>query len=440
MESFLSNLQTPLAFLFVLGVLVFVHEFGHFIVARWYGVRVITFSLGFGPKIVKVQRGDTEYCISAVPLGGYVKLAGETVEDVPVGAPDEFLSQSKWVRFQVYLAGPTMNILLAVIVLAGVLSFGADVPLYEQSAPVVGSVSPDSPAATAGLKVGDRIVSVDSEPVATWEALQMAVLPKANRELRIGVLREGQTTEVRVTPRAVTKYDLGDLGVAPLLRPYVLDVFADRPAIKAGLKKGDVVLAFNGQKDMSQPDIIKGLRANAGKPVVMTVERPGVEAPLDITVVPEGAVGSATIGAAISPWEVRRIDPNLLQAFRMSAEKNWTDTKLIGKTLKGLFTAQTPVNQLMGPLAIGELAGNAARLGWIELFGLMSMISLNLGLINLMPVPVLDGGHIAILAVEGLARRDLSIRVKERILMVGAAMIVLLMVTVIFNDVARLLR
>ena len=440
MAELFSWLQTPLAFLFVLGVLVFIHELGHFLVARWHGVRVITFSLGFGPKLVKVTRGDTEYCISLVPLGGYVKLAGETVEDAPLGAPDEFLSKSKWVRFQVYLAGPVMNLLLALVVLAGVLSQGADVSLYEQSPPIVGGISAGSPAEAAGLKVGDRINTVNGEAVPTWESLQIAVLPKANRELRLGVQRDGQTIDVLVTPRAFTKYELGDIGVLPVMRPQVLDVVADRPAMKGGLQKGDVVIAFNGQRGTAQPDIIKGLRASPGKPVVMTVERPGVETLVDVTVVPEGSVGSATIGATIYPWEVRRIDPNLAQAFRMSAEKNWADTVLIGKTLKGLFTTETPVKQLMGPLAIGELAGNAAKLGWVELFGLMAMISLNLGLINLMPVPVLDGGHIAILAVEGLARRDLSIRVKERILMVGAAMIVLLMVTVIFNDVARLLR
>ncbi len=439
MSAFFSWLQTPLAFLFVLGVLVFIHELGHFLVARWHGVRVITFSLGFGPKIVKFRRGDTEYCISAVPLGGYVKLAGETVEDAPLGAPDEFLSKSKWVRFQVYLAGPVMNLLLAVIVLAGVLSQGASVPIYRDSPAVIGSVAAGSPAEQAGLQVGDRIVSVNGESVPTWESLLMAVLPKANRELRVGLIRGGNDLEVAVRPRAVTRYDLGDIGVAPIMRPQVLEVFAGSPAEKGGLKADDVFVAVNGRAGVPRSEIIKAIVSSVGKPVVFTVERAG--SPVDVTIVPEGAEGAARIGAGISlEGEERRIDPNLMQAFQMSVQKNWADTLLIGKTLKGLFTAETPVKQLMGPVAIAELSGNAARLGWIELFGLMAMISLNLGLLNLMPVPVLDGGHIAILAVEGLARRDLSVRVKERILMVGAAMIVLLMVTVIFNDVARLLR
>jgi len=165
-------MTTLLSFLFVLGVLVFVHELGHYLVARWYGVRVITFSLGFGPKIARVTRGGTEYCLSLIPLGGYVKLAGETVQEDRQGAPDEFLSKSRWVRFQVYMAGPVMNILLAIVVLAGVLANGADVPAYLTSPPVVGSVVEDSPAAAAGLQPGDRVLSVDGRDVYTWESLE----------------------------------------------------------------------------------------------------------------------------------------------------------------------------------------------------------------------------------------------------------------------------
>jgi regulator of sigma E protease len=176
--------QTILSFLLVLGVLIFVHELGHFLVARWYGVRVLTFSLGFGPKILKFTRGGTEYCISVVPLGGYVKMAGETTADERQGAPDEFLSKSKWVRFQVYLAGPAMNVLLAVVALAIVLSNGADIPRYQSEPPIIGVMEPDSVAAKAGLEVGDRLLSVNGEQTATWDQLMIAVLPKANRELR----------------------------------------------------------------------------------------------------------------------------------------------------------------------------------------------------------------------------------------------------------------
>jgi regulator of sigma E protease len=431
-------MTTILAFLFVLGVLVFVHELGHFLVARWHGVRVLTFSLGFGPKLLKYTRGGTVYCISLIPLGGYVKLAGETVEDQQTGAPDEFLSKSKWVRFQVYLAGPVMNILLALAVAAGVLSRGADVPIYRSSPVVIGAVEPGSPAEQAGLRPGDRIVAIDGQPVTTWDDLDLAVLPRAQRELSIAAVRDGDRLTLSVTPNAVGRYDMGDIGIQPVFRPQITQVNSGSPAEKAGIQPGDVLVAVGDRRAPSREDAIEKIRGSASVPLAVIVERRG--SPVELTVVPEGAPGASMIGVSMTPFEVRRIDPTLLEAVTLSAQKNWEDTLLIGRTLRGLITRDTPVRQLMGPVGIAQLSGSAAEIGWVALFNLMAMISLNLGLLNLLPVPVLDGGHIAILAVEGIARRDLSARVKERILITGAALIVLLMVTVIYNDIARLLR
>jgi regulator of sigma E protease len=432
-------MTTLLSFLFVLGVLVFVHELGHFLVARWYGVRVITFSLGFGPKIVKYNYGGTEYCISAIPLGGFVKLAGETVEDNRSGAPDEFLAKSKWVRFQVYIAGPIMNILLALIVLAGVLTQGADLPAYESAPAVIGRIEPGSPAASAGLAVGDRVMTVNARPVPTWESFLIEYVPRAGRDLQLEIDRAGTTQSVLVRPTAVGKYEFGYLGVSPVIRPKIAQVISGTPAERAGFQNGDVLLSVGGERGLAREQVIQKIRASAGAPLAFIVERAGQEVP--ISVVPEGAKGSATVGLSIQVHDqMVRIDPTLLEAFRMSAEQNWANAVLIGRTLKGLFTADTPVRQLVGPMGIAEMSGAAAEVGWVALFNLMAMISLNLGLLNLMPVPVLDGGHIAILAAEGLARRDFSVRVKERILMAGAAVVVLLMVTVLYNDFARLLR
>jgi regulator of sigma E protease len=422
----------------VLGVLVFVHELGHFLVARWHGVRVITFSLGFGPKLVKMMRGGTEYCISIVPLGGYVKLAGETVEDDRTGAPDEFLSKSKWVRFQVYLAGPVMNLLLAFVVVAAVLTHGAEVPLYQSMPPVLGSVDTGSPAEAAGLQAGDRILEVDDKNVPTWDDLNMAVLPKGGQAISLVVLRDGQQHEVHVTPTAVGQFELGDLGINPLLRPVVQGVNPGSPAERAGIQVGDVIAAVAGQRGLPEDKIVDRINHSPGQPVALTLQRHGTD--VQVTAVPEGDMGSAMIGVALVPYETRLINPTFVQALGMSARQNWQDTVMIGRTLRGLFTRETPVRQLMGPIGIAEISGSAAKIGFSALMNLMAMISLNLGLLNLLPVPVLDGGHIAILAVEGVSRRELSVRVKERILMAGAALIVLLMVTVIYNDIARLMR
>jgi regulator of sigma E protease len=431
---------TILAFLFVLGVLVFIHEAGHFLMARWHGVRVITFSLGFGPKLLKWSRGGTEYCISAIPLGGYVKLAGESVEEERTGAADEFMSKSKWVRFQVYLMGPVMNIALAFVLITAVLYNGADVPLYPTQTPVIGQIAEASPAEKSGLKVGDTIVNIAGTFVKTWDDVEMAILPKAGQSLSITVDRGGQFYATTIVPDSKTKYEMGTIGVGPKYRPQVMLVTPDSPAERAGLKTGDVILGVDDQMALTQPKVIEHIRAHPKQPVTFHLERAGQPTSIAITPDDNGPNGVGMIGAQIQILESKRIDPTFPQAIKMGAQQTWDQSKAIVTTLKGLFTRDTPVKQLMGPVAIAELSGNAASLGWVALLGFMSMISLNLGLMNLLPIPILDGGHIAILALEGVSRRDFSIKVKERILFAGFAVIMLLMVTVIYNDVARIFR
>ncbi len=417
--------------------------------ARWHGIRVITFSLGFGPKLLKWTRGGTEYCISAFPLGGYVKLAGESVEDDRTGAPDEFMSQSKWVRFQVYVMGPIMNIALAFILTTVVLYQGAEVPLYQSSPAVIGQIVPGSAAEKAGLKVDDTILEIAGKPTPTWDDAMMGVVLKPGRELPIVVQRGGERITAAITPASEmatatptsqTKFEIGDIGVAPKLRPQVALVIPNGPAEHAGMKAGDAFVSVDGQRGLSQPKLIQYIQAHPKQPVQFVVDRGGREVALTVTTNAEGANGAGQIGAQIQIFETKIIDPSFPQAVSMSATQTWQQSTLILTTLKGLFTRETPVKQLMGPVAIAELSGSYAQLGWVALFGFMSMISLNLGMLNLMPIPVLDGGHIAILALEGVSRRDFSIKVKERILFAGFALIMMLMVTVIYNDVARLFR
>ncbi len=293
-------------------------------------------------------------------------------------------------------------------------------------------------AAKAGIAPGDLIVSVNGEAVPTWDALQMAVIPKANRELTLVVERSGERRTVTVVPAAETKWEFGTLGVGPVQRPQIVAVRKDMAGERAGLRRGDVLLSVGGQKGLNRDQTIALIRKQGPNPIVLGIERDGKA--FDVTVTPEGEAGSSLIGFDFTGAEFMRIDPSLPQAFRMSLKQNWDNSMVIGRTLKGLITRETPVKQLMGPLAIAEISGNAAQLGWRELFGLMAMISLNLALLNVMPVPVLDGGQIAILALEGVSRRDMSVKVKERVAMVGAALILLLMVTVIYNDIARMIR
>lgn len=427
-------LLTILAFVFVLGVLIFVHELGHFLMARRIGVRVITFSLGFGPKVVGFRRGDTEYCISAVPLGGYVKMAGETPDDPRTGQPDEFLSKTKWERFQVLIMGPVMNILLAVVLMWVVLMQGARVPAYLDRAPVVGAVTAGSPAERGGVRPGDRIVRVAGRPVPTWEQFSMAIGTKARREVPIDVERRGQAVTLNVTPDAQTKYEIGDIGVFPDVHPTIGQVVAGEAAERGGLKVGDLIVAFNGQTITYGVQLTEAIARHPNQAVVFGVQRGGDRR--DVVVTPALRGKKGWVGISIVD-EFRTVHLGPWAAAKMSLERNYEFGGLIFQTLVGLLTRETSPKQLMGPVAIAQLSGESAALGWIALFSLMASISLNLGILNLLPIPVLDGGHIFIMALEGLARRDFSAKVKEAMLLAGFAVLMMLMVTVIYNDLTR---
>ena len=294
-----------LPFLFVLGVLVFVHELGHFLMARRLGVRVLTFSLGFGPKILKVKRGDTDYCISAIPLGGYVSMAGMSPEEAR-GASDEFLSKSKWERFQVLAAGPAMNVILAILVMWAVLYQGAPVPV-----------------------------------------------------------------------------------VGPATHPQVRDVAAGDPADLGGIEAGDVILAIDGDP-VSQEDLLVHIGRSAGTPLSLTVRRDGRTE--DVRVTPVEREDRAVIAVGLWPTEMRVVEPDLVEAFRMSLARNYEWSGLIFRTLGGLLTAETSPRQLVGPIGIAQLSGAASEAGWLSLFTLMAMISLNLGILNLLPIPSSTAG------------------------------------------------
>ena len=427
---------TILAFLFVLGVLVFVHELGHFLAARRVGVRVITFSLGFGPKILKFTRGETEYCVSVVPLGGYVKMAGENPDDPRSGQPDEFLSKTKWQRFQILIMGPLMNIVLAVVVLAVVLAQGAHVAAYRDEPPVIGVVVKGSPAERAGLMVGDRILVVNADRVDTWEDMLMRVATKPNRDVELSVLRGGQTIIVGVRPSAEGRFEIGTLGVMPAnTHPIVDSVIEGGPAEKAGLKAKDQIVAINDEPMVFRSQLIAAISKHGGQAVALTVKRG--DNTFQVTATPAKRGSRGMLDMYLTD-RVKTFTPGPLEAIKLSVDENIQSSGLIFRTLAGLFTGETSVRQLQGPVGIAQLSGESAAEGWISLFSLMAMLSINLGILNLMPIPVLDGGHILILMLEGIARRDFSMRVKEKMLLAGFVVLMMLMVTVIYNDLTRI--
>ncbi len=438
-------MTTLLSFAFVLGVLVFVHELGHFLAAKRVGIRVLKFQLGFNPTIVSFRRGDTEYGIGALPLGGYVKMAGESPEDIErdehgrvVRRADEFLSKTKWQRFQVLIMGPVMNLITAFALSAVVLYQGAEIGAYEDQPVVVGVVLPGSPAERSDIRSGDRIASVADRRVDNWEQFFNAIVSRPNREVSIGLVRNGVEMTRKVTPviqSGQSRFEIGDIGVLPNVHPRVRSVSSGEPAEKAGLQTGDVVLAVNDQPIAFSTQLTEVIAKHAEQPITLTILRDGQRQ--TIQAVPRKSGSKGWLGIGIGD-EVKSIKPGALEAIGMSARKNVEWAGLIVQTVWGLMTRETSPKQLMGPVAIAQLSGETAQLGWVALFSLMASLSLNLGLLNLLPIPVLDGGHILIMTLEGIARRDFSIRVKEKMLLAGFVVLMMLMVTVIYNDLTRI--
>ncbi|MBI4265756.1 MAG: RIP metalloprotease RseP, partial [Acidobacteria bacterium] len=372
---------------------------------------------------------------SAIPLGGYVKMAGENPDDARSGSPDEFLSKSKWERFQILIAGPAMNVLLAVVVMALVLAQGAEVPAYQNDPPVVGAVMPGSPAEQAGIQRGDLILTVGRDEVETWEDLFIAVGTRPDRDVPVTLQRAGQTLTVMVRPVPETRFEVGNIGVLPDSNPIAARVIPGDLAEKAGVRAGDVFLAVNGERVVTRAQLIEAISRNGGREIALTLRRDGQEIRLPVT--PEQRGDRAMIGVELTePTE--SFTPGPLEAVQLSIQRNIEFSGLIFRTLGGLFVGETSPRQLMGPVAIAQLSGESAAAGWMALFTLMASISLNLGLLNLLPIPVLDGGHILIMALEGIARRDFSMAVKEKMLLAGFVLLMMLMVTVIYNDLTRI--
>jgi len=328
-----------------------------------------------------------------------------------------------------------MNLFLAVAVTAVVLMNSAEVPAFQSKPPVVGHVSPGTPAEKGGIRAGDRIVSVAGRDVPTWEQFFIAVGMRASQETPIVFDRDGQQMSIVVTPTPQTSYDVGVIGVEPFSQPHVGSILAGSPAEKAGLKSGDVVLKVDATTITVPGQLVEIISKKANTPVTLTISRNGAEQVVRVT--PELNGDRGRIGINIVE-DVDRIKLGPIDAVKMSVERNYEQALLILRTVGQLITRETSTRQLMGPLAIAQLSGESAQLGWLPLFGLMATISLNLGLLNLLPIPVLDGGHIFIMMLEGLARRDFSVKVKEKMFLAGFAVLLMLMVTVIYNDLTRI--
>lgn len=437
MENLPSNL---LAVAVVLGVMIVIHEFGHYAVAKYFKVRVEVFSVGFGKRLWGFKRGETDYRVSLIPLGGYVKMSGENPMDEHSGDPGEFGSHPRWQRLLIALAGPAMNIALAIALLTGVYMVRYEHPIFLDQPAVIGWVLEDSVAEKAGLLAGDRIVKIDGVENPTWEQVFPKVLLNPNQPLEIAVQRGDQVIHKTVRPEATGVNEAGSLGLVPDKPSIITSIEPGLPAERAGLQLDDELVAVDGVAMRAMPQIQKYLRAHHDQPVRVTVRRQGRELDYSMTPVKTEIEGEVyyRIGIASDPTHVDRLP--FRQAFSKSLETNKKFSLLIVELVQKLVQRKVSLKQIDGPIRIATEAGAAARQkGWTPLLLLMAAISLNLGVFNLFPIPILDGGVILLLLIESTMRRDISLVLKERIYQAAFVFLVLFAAVVIYNDLAKTL-
>jgi regulator of sigma E protease len=438
---FSSFITDAVVVVVVLGFMILIHELGHFVAAKLFGVRVLVFSLGFGKRLFGFKRGDTDYRVSALPFGGFVKMAGDDPAEVREGDPGEFLARPRWQRFVVVVMGPAMNALLAVGLLTGLYRYHFQKPAYQEQAARVGDVEPDSPAARIGVLPGDLIVRLDGVANPKWEDVEVKILTTVGEALPVELLRDGQTLKLSLTPQARGPSRVGDAGWYPYVPGTIEMVDPGLPASQLGLKLGDQIVGVEGRKVFFWPRLTYLIQSANGREIELTIRREGKDFTVRVKPVLSEVSGEKMwrIGVGFRsnvvvqqlPWG---------KAITASLRDNLRNSLATFEVLRKILTRRMSARSLSGPIGIAQLSGEMYRAGITELLMFVSFISLQLSIFNLLPIPILDGGVIFLLLIEGLMRRDLSLEVKERFAQVGIVFLLLLAVFVIYNDILKTFR
>lgn len=435
-------LENVLWLLVLIGVMILIHEAGHYWVARWFDVRVEVFSFGFGPRLFGFRKGETDFRFSAILFGGYVKMTGEQIGDENADDPRGFLAKPRWQRLLIAFAGPIMNVILAVALLTGLFMVKYEKLPESAMRAVIGHVLKDSPAAKAGIEAGDLIVRFGGKANPTWEDISLKEVSSAGRSLAVTLERAGKRIDTTVTPALDDRSGVGSVGWAPTAEVEVGTLSPGFPAQKAGLKKGDLLISANGQPINSMYTLQEIIQSANGKPVTIEYERYNQRHSTTIAPVYSKVDGPARWIIGFMPERKLNLITTRLSfpaALRESMDENVKGAQLIFKFLAGIIERRMSPKSLEGPIRIAQLSGEAAREGPSSFIMLMSMVSLNLAIFNLLPIPILDGGVIVLLLVEMLMRRDLSLQVKEAVFKVGFVFLMVVVAFVIYNDISKIL-
>ncbi|HEY7534461.1 MAG TPA: RIP metalloprotease RseP [Thermodesulfobacteriota bacterium] len=512
-----------LAFLFVIGILVFIHELGHFIMAKWSGVKVEKFSLGFGKRILGLRHGETEYLISMLPLGGYVKMYGEggegafiidsvesgsqaekvgfkpgdkivSIDDISLTSfsrwrelestlsanlgreyivvierddkklklkvrpesldgmkafsekdyPRSFSNQSIAKRFKIVFAGPFMNLALPFLLLPIVFMIGIKVPAYLDNAPVIGYIEKDSPASQAGFQKGDKILEIDGKDIDTWRDANIAFQSNPDSILKVKVQRDGNIKDLEIKSQSSPE-GLVAVGLGEPINAIIGNILDGSPAEKAGLKKGDKILSINAKDVSDWYQMASIIREKANQEITLVIDRDNKR--LDIKVTPEPMQKSSQGAIGITPYRdetlkkygfFESIVQGIKEAAKLVAEVTVLLLTFLYKLITGKISLGAAGKSIAGPILIAKVSGSAAEGGLASLLQFTAFISINLGLINLFPIPMLDGGHILYLGIESIRRRPLSQRTLDICQRVGFTFLIFIMVLAIYNDLSRL--
>jgi regulator of sigma E protease len=419
----------------LLGIMILVHEAGHFWAALSVGIRVETFSIGFGPRLFGFRRGHTDFRISAVPFGGYVRMLGDQPGDENAGNPESFQSKARWQRAVVIIAGPLMNVLLAIALMTGLYMYG-----FPKEAPspdaVISSVASGSPAAIAGLQSGDRIVQLGDKRDPSWQDVTTEEALNANHPLPVAVRRQGRVLQFTVTPKMDPKDGIGVAGWRGDVQ--VNEVAKSSPAESAGMQAGDLFINVNGQPVESILTVQQAITHSGGKPVELELMRNNQLRKVVVTPVPGNNPKQPwLIGIVFRTVQIVKLP--FIEAVGESLRFNRQNATMIFEVLRSIVVHRVSPKTLSGPIGIAQMSNEAAQEGPSSYLWLMAVVSLNLAIFNLLPIPILDGGTLLLLAIEMLLQREVSLQVKETVFKLGFVFLMMVVVFVIYNDISRIL-